>query len=117
MNVAGTRTRRHTIGLMPTSQTLTCRTVLASAAVSEGGATATEGISRRFIRPDYRLSSRPATGTPGILMLPWNHASLWDRARLSLLWWPIWVQQIEAVQPGTLWQCPWSERPKLLKPF
>ena len=38
VNVAGTRTRRHTIGLMPISQTLTCRTVVASAAGSEGDA-------------------------------------------------------------------------------
>jgi hypothetical protein len=42
VNVAGARTRRHTIGLMPAHQTLTCRIVLASAAGSEGGATATE---------------------------------------------------------------------------
>jgi PIN like domain len=58
------------------------------------------------------------TGCIGIVLRGrWNHASLWDRARLSLLWWPIWVQQIQAAQPGTMWQCPWSERPKLLKPF
>ena len=69
MNVAGTRMRRHTIGLMPTSQTLICRTVLASAAGSEGGATATEGISRRFIRPDCRPSAQPFQGAPEILML------------------------------------------------
>ena len=37
---------------------LICRTVLASAADSEGGAAATEGFSHRFMRPDYPL---PAT--------------------------------------------------------
>jgi len=43
---------------------------------SEEGATAAGGFSRRFIRPDYRLSSRPATGTPGILMLSRNNPGL-----------------------------------------
>ena len=68
VNVAGTWPRRQTIGLMPTSQTLTCRTALAFAAGSEKGTTATEGFSRRFIRPDYRLSAHPSPDTPGILM-------------------------------------------------
>ena len=35
---------------------------------------ATEGSSRRFIRPDYRLSAHPSPDTPGILML-----SVWVR--------------------------------------
>ena len=69
MNVVGTRTRRHTIGLIPTSQTLTCRIASASAASSEGFASGTRGFGRRFIRPDYRLSARPSPDTPGILML------------------------------------------------
>jgi hypothetical protein len=69
VNVVGTRTRRHTMGLMPTSQTLTCRIALASAARSEEVTSGTEGFGRRFIRPDYRLSARTSPDTPDILML------------------------------------------------
>jgi hypothetical protein len=58
------------------------------------------------------------TGCIGIILRGhWNYASLWDRARLSLLWWTTWVAQAQAAPAGSLWQCPWSERPKLLKPF
>lgn len=58
------------------------------------------------------------TGCVGIVLRGnWNHASLWDRARLSLLWWTTWVTQVRTARPGSLWQCPWSERPKPLKPF
>jgi hypothetical protein len=58
------------------------------------------------------------TGCIGIVLRgQWNHASLWDRARLSLLWWTAWVTQARTAPPGSLWQCPWSERPKPLKAF
>jgi hypothetical protein len=58
------------------------------------------------------------TGCIGIVLRGhWNYASLWDRARLSLLWWTTWVEQVRAAAPGLLWQCPWSERPKPLRPF
>jgi len=52
-----------------------------------------------------------------ILRQNWNHASLWNRAHHTLLWWPIWQQTVQSVVPGTLWQSPWSHRPKPLKPF
>jgi hypothetical protein len=58
------------------------------------------------------------TGCIGIILrTQWNHASLWDRARLSLIWWRAWVECAQKAAPGTLWQSPWSERPKALKPF
>ena len=47
----------------------------------------------------------------------WNHASLWDRARFSLLWWTSWTERVATAQPGSLWQCPWSAKPKALRPF
>jgi hypothetical protein len=52
-----------------------------------------------------------------ILRQNWNHASLWSRAHHTLLWWPTWQQTIYAAAPGSLWQCPWSQRPKPLKLF
>jgi hypothetical protein len=58
------------------------------------------------------------TGCIGIVLRAnWNHAPLWDRARFCLRWWPTWVEQVRTARPGTLWQCPWSERPKPLKPY
>ena len=58
------------------------------------------------------------TGCIGIVLRgQWNHASLWDRARMSLLWWSTWVAQAQQAHPGTLWHSPWSERPKPLKMF
>lgn len=47
----------------------------------------------------------------------WNHASLWDRARFTLLWWTTWTTRVATAQPGSLWQCPWSAKPRTLKPF
>src|SRR5271156_5762941 len=79
VKVVGTRTRRHTMGLTPTSQTLTCRIALASAAGSEGVTSRAEGFGRRFIRPDYRLSPCPSPDTPEILMLSFTVA----RARVG----------------------------------
>src|SRR3954469_9028858 len=70
VKLTGTRTRRHTIGLMPTSQTLSCRTTSTFTAASGKGSTAVDDFSRRFIRPDYRLPAQPFQGTPEILMLP-----------------------------------------------
>jgi hypothetical protein len=58
------------------------------------------------------------TGCIGIVLRGgWNHASMWDRARLSLAWWTVWLETIRQAAPGSLWQCPWSERPKTLRPF
>jgi hypothetical protein len=58
------------------------------------------------------------TGCIGIVLRgKWNQASLWDRARLSLLWWTTWVDQVRGAPPGSLWQSPWAERPKPLKLF
>lgn len=58
------------------------------------------------------------TGCIGIILMGhWNHASLWDRARLSLIWWTTWIAQIEEAQPGSLWRSPWAERPKPLRQF
>jgi hypothetical protein len=47
-----TRTRRHTIGLMPVSQTLTCRIAVASAAGAKGFSSGIADFGCRFIRPD-----------------------------------------------------------------
>jgi hypothetical protein len=49
---AGTKTRRHTMGLMPVSQTLTCRMGLASAAGTEDFSSETGDFGRRFIQSD-----------------------------------------------------------------
>ncbi len=58
------------------------------------------------------------TGCIGIVLrLGWNHASMWDRARYSLLWWSAWIETVRDAKPGTLWECPWSQRPKKLKAF
>lgn len=58
------------------------------------------------------------TGCIGIVLRGhWSHASLWERAAHTVLWWPVWVQTVGSAQPGTLWQCPWSGRPKALRPF
>lgn len=58
------------------------------------------------------------TGCIGIVLLGhWNHAPMWDRARVTLRWWRTWVEQVEAAAPGSLWQCPWAERPKPLRRY
>jgi PIN like domain len=58
------------------------------------------------------------TGCIGIVLrTQWNNASLWERAHASVLWWPTWVAAVSTAKPGTLWQCPWSTRPKPLRPF
>ena len=57
-----------------------------------------------------------ATGCIGIILLGgWNHATMWDRARMTLRWWRTWVEQISEAEPGSLWECPWQERPKRLR--
>jgi hypothetical protein len=59
-----------------------------------------------------------ATGCIGIVLRgDWNHASMMKRAQYSVLWWETWVQTLTQAPPGSLWQCPWSSRPKPLKPF
>jgi hypothetical protein len=49
---AGTKTRRHTMGLMLVSQTLTCRVAPASAAGTKDFSSETGDFGRRFIRSD-----------------------------------------------------------------
>lgn len=66
----------------------------------------------------YERAAFVGTGCIGIVLRGgWNHASLWDRAIYSLHWWRTWVQTVEAAAPGTLWQCPWSKKPKRLNSF
>jgi hypothetical protein len=58
------------------------------------------------------------TGCIGIVLRQhWNHASMMERARFSVLWWETWVKTVAEAGPGSLWQCPWSGRPKPLKPY
>lgn len=58
------------------------------------------------------------TGCIGIVLRgQWNHAPMWDRARLSILWWRTWVEQVRTAEAGTLWQCPWAQKPRPLKPY
>jgi hypothetical protein len=58
------------------------------------------------------------TGCIGVVLRGnWSHASMWDRAHMSLLWWSVWVNTVSASAPGLLWQCPWSTKPKPLKLF
>lgn len=88
---------------------------------------AAEGISARsaLITTDKAIRTRrheraafTATGCIGIVLRgDWAHAPLWERAVLSVMWWPYWVETIESAQPGTLWQSPWSRRPKRLKAY
>ena len=59
VNAAGTRTRRQTIGLIPTSQTLICRTSPASAVSGASFTAGGSGFDRRFIAPDYRVRPKP----------------------------------------------------------
>src|SRR3954463_13678388 len=71
VQVLGTSTRRHTIGLIPSSQTLTC-TISAASASAADEAVSTTGLVRfgaRVTRPAYRRSPLPVAGTPDILML------------------------------------------------
>src|SRR3954463_6464361 len=71
VQVLGTSTRRHTIGLIPSSQTLTC-TISAASASAADEAVSTTGLVRfgaRVTRPAYRRSPFPVAGTPDILML------------------------------------------------
>lgn len=59
-----------------------------------------------------------ATGCIGIVLRStWNHAPMMERARLTVLWWETWVQTVAEAKPGSLWQCPWSSKPRPLKPF
>jgi len=58
------------------------------------------------------------TGCIGIVLRQgWNLASMWDRARYSLLWWTAWLETVQDAKPGTLWECPWSQRSKKLRSF
>src|SRR5829696_6830399 len=71
VQVLGTSTRRHTIGLIPSSQTLTCTISAASASAADEAVSMT-GLVRfgaRVTRPAYRRSPFPVAGTPDILML------------------------------------------------
>ena len=71
VQMLGTSTRRHTIGLIPSSPTLTC-TISATSASAADDAVSTTGLVRfgaRVTRSAYRRSPLPVAGTPDILML------------------------------------------------
>src|SRR3954453_18363507 len=63
--------RRHTIGLIPSSQTLTCAISAASASAADEAVSKTDLVrfGARVTRPAYRRSPFPVAGTPDILML------------------------------------------------
>src|SRR3954469_2542765 len=66
VQVLGTSTRRHTIGLIPSSQTLTCTISAASASAADEAVSKT-GLVRfgaRVTRPAYRRSPFPRRGHP-----------------------------------------------------
>src|SRR4051794_20184223 len=66
VQVLGTCTRRHTIGLIPSSQTLTCTISAASASAADEAVSKT-GLVRfgaRVTRPAYRRSPFPRRGHP-----------------------------------------------------
>ncbi len=66
----------------------------------------------------HERAAYTTTGCIGIVLRgQWNHASPWERAIGTLHWWSMWVETIEGARPGTLWQCPWSMRPKRMTPF
>lgn len=59
-----------------------------------------------------------ATGCIGIVLVGgWNHASLIERAKLSVIWWETWAAAVAAARPGTLLKCPFSTKPRPLLPF
>src|SRR3954469_17690314 len=69
--VLGTSTRRHTIGLIPSSQTLTC-TISAASASSADEAVSTTGLVRfgaRLTRPACRRPPSPPAGSRDTVML------------------------------------------------
>src|SRR3954469_7237046 len=83
VQVLGTSTRRHTIGLIPSSQTLTC-TISAASALAADEAVSMTGLVRfgaRVTRPAYRQSPFPVAGTPDILMLSYEAARFGDERR------------------------------------
>src|SRR3954470_12801421 len=96
VQVLGTSTRRHTIGLIPSSQTLTC-TISAASALAADEAVSMTGLVRfgaRVTRPAYRRSPFPVAGTPDILMLSNLHMTgpmfpvrAANRAISPVLWW------------------------------
>src|SRR4051812_17472856 len=71
VQVLGTRTRRHTIGLIPSSQTLTCTISAASVSAADEAVSTTDLVrfGARVTRPAYRRSPLAVAGTPDILML------------------------------------------------
>src|SRR3954465_14726187 len=84
VQVLGTSTRRHTIGLIPSSQTLTCTISAASASAADEAVSMT-GLVRfgaRVTRPAYRRSPFPVAGTPDILMLSLGTAHAAARVRV-----------------------------------
>src|SRR3954462_3429315 len=89
VQVLGTSTRRHTIGLIPSSQTLTC-TISAASASAADEAVSTTGLARfgaRVTRPAYRRSPLAVAGTPDILMLSekWQLLRQFDRVLMQQL--------------------------------
>src|SRR3954449_3531033 len=71
VQVLGTSTRRHTIGLIPSSQTLTCTISAASVSAADEAVSTTDLVrfGARVTRPAYRRSPFPVADTPDSLML------------------------------------------------
>src|SRR3954462_5669431 len=81
VQVLGTSTPRHTIGLIPSSQTLTC-TISAASASAADEAVSTTGLARfgaPVTPPAYPRSPLAVAGTPDILMLSSLRWSRGDR--------------------------------------
>ncbi len=107
---------RHALDLVPrgTSDVLLIQAVANGASGKPVLITSDKSMRTR----QHERAAFTQTGCIGIVLRGrWNHASLWDRARLTLVWWTTWVPQAQAAPPGSLWQCPWAERPKPLKPY
>jgi hypothetical protein len=94
--------------------------VLLIQAIADGshGATVLITTDKSMRTRQHERAAFTETGCIGIVLRQgWNHASMWERARYSLLWWSAWVETVRDAKLGTLWECPWSQRPKKLKPF
>lgn len=86
MQAEGSSTRRHTIGLMPPSHTLTCTTAGVSEPGRPGAAVGEAFSGRRggFIRSDYRHFPRQSGATPRILMVSMLAYTSLGRASVQL---------------------------------
>lgn len=52
-------------------------------------------------------------GVVGIVLArQWNQAPMWTRAQLVLAWWFEWIRTIDGAAPGTVWSCPYAQKPR-----